>query len=1372
MTAPLPLPALPRPARLRWQPLRMGLVELYHYDCEEFWFRDGHLMLRGNNGTGKSKVLSLTLPFLLDANLGSARVEPDGDRGKRMEWNVLMGRHERRTGYAWIEFGRRDEAGDAHYLTLGCGLSAVAGRQRVETWHFLTEQRMGEELWLVTPDRVVVSRERLAERLAGRGQIFETAQDYRRAVDERLYRFGEERYRALMDTLIQLRQPQLSRRPDEQTLSDALTEALPPLPQATLEDVAEAMTQLDEYRHELAELESLREGVAQFVKRYGVYARVQARRQARVLRQAQTDFDSASRILNEARTALETAQADVEASEARRDKHERQQTRDRATLDELQRDPVMRDARRLREAEDRAHECTDDATQAQARSKDAVQRLQDEQTASTSRRQESAQALAGLTSIAQIATQAAASVGLASEHEKASAMLLPFDALGERRAEDIDALLASVRDAVVRRREHVAQIRGRLGTLDQAGAARNNAAETRNVCLAMFEAAQARAVEADTALSRCAGELVEHWRTFLDGLTALAMANADDLLDRLAAWVESLAGENPALDALVRSQQEAALRLAEQEAGMKRRQAALREEADALHAERVRLDKGEHPVPVPPYTRAPDVRTCRPGAPLWQLLDFADHVTVPDRTGLEAALEASGLLDAWVTPDGIVLDADTRDVLLAPRAARASSLHDWMRPAAQDLPVSSARVAAILASIACAPDDPADAEAWISPQGRFRLGPARGAWSKADPQYIGFAAREAARRRRLLEVEAQLVGLTAQLAGIDVELQSLAAQRATLNEECRRAPSDGALRDAHARFSAAESDRRLAQERLAEADTRLHEAEQRWNRVREALEHDAQDLRLPADPDALTQFERKLGDYNEMALDLTHAARDCRRSLSEVAQQARREEEALSVATFWREEYARRTHAADEATARRNLLREAIGAAVAELGQRLAQAQQAVVDGERLLREETTRFNEAIERRATSRQKAEDAQQTVTERQQRRQEAVERLQAFARTGLLFVALAPVEAPDAAVVWTVDPALQLARRIEQALSDVASDDADWMRIQSDIARDFNVLVQAMSAQGHQAQGEPTDYGLIVHIVYQNRPERPDILEQRIGTEIAQRREILTAREREVLENHLEAEVATALQKLLQEAERRLQTINAELARRPTSTGVRFRLEWEPLPEGDNGAPVGLAAARARLLRRTPDAWSSEDRRVIGEFLQNRIQIERSRDEGVGLLDHLTRALDYRRWHRFRIKRFQDGAWRPLAGPASSGERALGLTVPLFAAASSHYASADYAYAPRLVLLDEAFAGIDDEARAHCMALIREFDLDFVMTSEREWGCYAELPGLAICHLVRRDGVDAVYVSRWSWDGRARREELDPSRRFPERADVAA
>ena len=322
------------------------------------------------------------------------------------------------------------------------------------------------------------------------------------------------------------------------------------------------------------------------------------------------------------------------------------------------------------------------------------------------------------------------------------------------------------------------------------------------------------------------------------------------------------------------------------------------------------------------------------------------------------------------------------------------------------------------------------------------------------------------------------------------------------------------------------------------------------------------------------------------------------------------------------------------------------------------------------------------------------------------------------------------------------------------------------MQKEVAGDCTELQRALSARGHQAQAETSDWGLIVHVLYQSRPERPDRLALRLAEEIAERNELLTAKEREILENHLQAEIASEIQRLLQAAEAQRNQINEELHRRPTSTGVRYRLLWQPLSE-EEGAPVGLEAARKRLLNTSADLWTAEDRRVVGAMLQQRIAAEReAADAGTGpgrrrqLADQLARALDYRRWHRFRVERWQDGSWRKLSGPASSGERALGLTVPLFAAVASFYSQGGYRLAPRLMLLDEAFAGIDDAARAHCMGLIREFDLDFVITSEREWACYAELPGVSICQLQRKEGIDAVYVSRWTWDGRAKTRAPDP------------
>jgi len=145
MTSPLP-----EAERRRWQPLRCGLVDLFYYDYQEFWFRDGRMLLRGNNGTGKSKVLALTLPFLLDGELTASRVEPDGDRGKKMEWNLLLGgRYDERLGYTWLEFGRRTEEGRREYFTIGCGMKAVTGRGIADRWFFTTSQRIGRDLFLI-----------------------------------------------------------------------------------------------------------------------------------------------------------------------------------------------------------------------------------------------------------------------------------------------------------------------------------------------------------------------------------------------------------------------------------------------------------------------------------------------------------------------------------------------------------------------------------------------------------------------------------------------------------------------------------------------------------------------------------------------------------------------------------------------------------------------------------------------------------------------------------------------------------------------------------------------------------------------------------------------------------------------------------------------------------------------------------------------------------------------------------------------------------------------------------------------------------------------------------------------------------------------
>lgn len=1361
-------PDLPRPTTTRWQPMRIGLVELFRYDSEEFWFRDGHLLLRGNNGTGKSKVLALTLPFLFDARLAPSRIEPDGDSGKTMAWNLLLNTYDRRTGYAWLELGRVAEDGTPRYLTLGAGLSAAAARPQVESWFFIVEDaadspRLGQDLWLISGPRLVLTKERLRETLEGRGQVFDTAAQYRRAVDERLFRLGDTRYAALMDTLIQLRQPQLSKRPDESSLSHALTEALPPLATDLLGDVAEALNQLEEDRRQLEEYQALERAVSRFDQRYRIYAGTQTRRQARALRHAQTEFDNASRAVNEAQAALNQAR---DAESRARDINDRANldlAGQRARLDTLRSDPAMQDANRLDQAarDAAARQRALDAARTDLAT--AVDRLDRAAVETAHYADRAGHCERTLTARRQDATSHAEAAGIAAAYHAN-----PLATQVDQPDRVFDAAQAALRAIVASRRDQIALLRQHRITVRDTEAGHIHARRLLDERRSDAGDAAANRQAADDAVERAGAALLAAWDSHLSGLRHLHVA-PDAVLSALGDWITGMQGDNPARVALQIAQQQASRQLATRRNALDRRQSDLDEETRALDAERVRLEAGEDAEPPQPYTRTQGIRTARAGAPLWQLTDFRDTADATQRAGLEAALEAAGLLDAWVSVDGHLQTPDGSDTQVLSRLRQDRSLLDWLCPATTPgLPVPADIVAGVLGGIACGMEDRPDAETWIAPDGRFRLGALAGTWGKPAAVHIGFAARAAARATRLAVIAVRLDQLAIETASLRsrFEQQSMAEHEAA--EEWRAAPSDEALFKAHLTAAAAARAYQDAAGRLARAEDDYRNAEQALRAAHQAFADTAADLRLPLADDALGAVETELARFDEAQTGLVQAARELRLALPELHRQQAREAESRADWQQRADQCAITETEAGEADIRLATLREAVGALVEDLQKRLAETALAAEAAQQAVEAAAAARLATAEARAVAETRADSARAILSQRTEARAAAVGNLQKFAATGLLSAALPLIELPDMRVAWTIDPALTLARAAEQGLADRADSDEAWARIQRLVSEDLTELQRALTALGHQAQAETSDFGLVVAIVYQGRPERPDQLKAGLLNEIRQRTELLTAAEREVLENHLQAEIATEVQRLLQAAERQVAAINKELYSRPTSTGMRYRLQWLPLAEGANGAPVGLEAARKRLLNTSTDLWSSEDKRVVGNMLQQRIAAEREQADASGavsLLEQLSRALDYRRWHEFRVQRWQDGQWRKLSGPASSGERALGLTVPRFAAVASFYSQGGYALAPRLVLLDEAFAGIDAAARAHCMGLIREFDLDFVMTSESEWACYADLPGVSICHLQKREGIDAVGVSRWTWDGRARRRDDDPDRRYP-------
>ncbi len=185
-----------------------------------------------------------------------------------MHWNLLedgaLG-HGQREGFTWIEFGRLDADGREHYATIGAWLRASSSSTKVDAAYFVTPKRPGQDLFFPKAGEATIGKEGLRRQV---GEIFTTRRDYQAAVDQALYGLGLDRYREMVDLLLQLRQPKLSAALKPSKLTNILADSLPPVDEEQIASLAQQYEQLEEYQARIEELERNERGVDSYLRTY------------------------------------------------------------------------------------------------------------------------------------------------------------------------------------------------------------------------------------------------------------------------------------------------------------------------------------------------------------------------------------------------------------------------------------------------------------------------------------------------------------------------------------------------------------------------------------------------------------------------------------------------------------------------------------------------------------------------------------------------------------------------------------------------------------------------------------------------------------------------------------------------------------------------------------------------------------------------------------------------------------------------------------------------------------------------------------------------------------------------------------------------
>ncbi|WP_269844592.1 TIGR02680 family protein [Actinokineospora bangkokensis] len=1351
---------LPEPGLRRWQPLRVGIVNLWEYDHAEFWFADGRLVLRGGNGAGKTKVLELTTLMLLRGEIGASVLDPFGSHHRTMRFNLLPTGEDddprppsdAGLGYAWAEFGRLDDDGTARFFVCGLGVSARrgSGTSAVTTWHLITHLRPGRDLKLSTANRPLDQKE--LKKVPG-VTVPDSAARYRARVASELFGLGSDAYDNLTELLKQLRKPKLGERLNPTSLAETLRAALPPLATAEITQLADGWDNLEKLRTAVEQTRSAAVRLVDFVRTgWSPWARTVVRHRADALAAATTELDRTTKDRRAAETALTTARG--EADELDKD----------ISGTRLQRGDLGTELRELLDSQ-----AFQDAVSAAGRVeglRDQLGALAEQLVGVDERHARAAEDVAEVAeseaTAASAAEQAESDVVHASRRVQAAGRPAGLHQSAARHlpARDVPALRA---DLSVRR-ERFTRLQRLRAEFDRAesNATRsadlladresdlNEAAEQRELARDGVETAvdtlrrQLREWNANVVLAKADERTVESWCDLVAELTAVDPSGAST----------EQRGVSPAA--------EVARHVEGVRDTLKSRRAALVHEHRALVAEHEQvtaelagvLDRTERP-PTPPDSWR---RRDRPepdsglGAPFWRCVQPVDELSMDEVDLLEATLAAAGVLDAWLSADGELItleggeQADT--VVRASGIPVDANLTQVLEPTPAG-GVTETAIHAVLASIGWHDSRPRGngAGTWLAADGTWRCATVSGRAEVARPaSYLGATARESARQREIDRLRTRLAALEESTSAFAARIGKLDDDLRRLADESGRLPGERVVTDAVSTMrererQAADSERKVASARDAHrtieaardtawadfsayagehafplGDLALHDAALRkYHEALDELAHRKELLGLRTV--TLVRVQNDLAAAHRRLAGVDAELHDLRGRKRKAEVRLRTAEEAITSDV----------HAQLNRRAELDRLVEQVDRKLDELGNRLTAALVTV-----------TRAEETLDRHEERRQSAE----------RRRDAALSVWWEVYDAGI--AQPLGLEEPERRSVESARESTRAARR---ELPDPGEEDRAWRLCYSKL----EALRQDLLPDRDARVQEPEHDRAIPRVVvladssagWQAPPAAADLL----AHQVHEQENAFDSEQQQVLTTLLGSTFIEHLKDRLDYTARTFTDINKQLTSHPTRHGNAVQLKWEPDPtDPDAGAVVDALTQGYQQL-------SPGRQDTVRSFLARKIDAARADAASEGSADwreHLSTALDYRGWLKISLQ-YRPGStsrWVPFDaakhGAKSGGEKVVLLSQPLFAAAVVAYNAAG-GHAPRCVWLDEAMTGVDDEIKASFMGLTVGFDLDVMLTAHDEWCKYPTVPAVAVYDLARHKGLPGVDAVPYLWCG---------------------
>ena len=1330
----------------RWKMNRIGFVNFWLYDNESFELEDGKILLRGQNGSGKSITTQSFIPFVLDGDRTPSRLDPFGTSDRRMEY-YFLGDNEKdeSTGYLYLEFKKEDSQ---EYRTIGIGQSAHKGRP-MNFWGFviLNNKRINVDfnLFRQSGEKIIPYDKQELRKVLGEDTPFTDSQkEYKEMVNQYLFGFERiEQYEQYIKLLIKVRAPKLSNNYKPTRIYEILNDSLQVLSDNDLSAMVEAMEKMDNIQEILEGLKRSLNDASQIMKEYEHYNRYMLAKKAKNYLDGKT---KASQSLNEYENTIKQI-SDWNVMK-------------QSLTGELNRLSLMEEAIRkeIEQLTDPSLENLDVKLQNLKKDLEENNKEKENKEKQINQKREQIQVLENaIRELNNKAEYAQKQINdylnnledLQNEIKSDFHQDVKQDILNIE-SDLIISQIDTLRSTVTNGRKLLSKYKDADNKYqDVLNRANENNNELNNNEKEYDELNKEKELQQDLLLSDMdALKDNKYWqvsiKTIEDSKEIIEQYNEESDSYKLKDILEKdfEAKKDKEKDQLISLKNEAtALQKEISDTQAKYREVLEQKIIEPSHDTQTTMARE--------LLKQAGIKAY----PFYQTIEFNDNLSPTKQAILEKQLHKAGLLDALVVNHNDYQRIQKEfnklnDVIICETKQGDNEFNDLRVDESIDEDIKEI-VNNILSHFS-----KENGNYVFSDNGYFKQGILQGYADKETSEYIGINARKRKKEQLLREIKNQIEELEEKLSNKRNEIDDKNNYLLNMTDEFNNSFSTdkinqiiNSMHQLLLHINELKRNKELLEKQVSDAYSTFKQVEREMLEVCKNLPY----TRSVEEYDNILSY---LDDYKNTFNKLVNREMENNHYLEQIVSKENDKDNHLSEIddiSLEKDKFSNKINSINEQLKR---LQEILD------NPEIIEKTRKLMDARNRQAETINQKNEVDKKLSIIIHDLENADASLKVKKENKNADEEYLR--------YVSMCLEEELSLNLVLAKNE-LSLKDNAKSALT--LKEDAYMIKSASEMASNlytvyqkynsnlssYNTTIERCFETNDEEKADRSR--LLVNSIWAGKKLDLNQFIKEIENAIANQEELIRQKDRELFEDILSQTISQKLSDRIDESANWVKEMSSLMKNMDTSMGLSFSLEWKP-KKADNIDEMDIRELE-KLLTKDKVLVSEEEMTKVSKHFRSIIQKEKLKQEMnneiPNYLDLVRNALDYRKWYEFRMdytrvnenkKELTNKAFNTFSG----GEKAMAMYVPLFAAVNAQYKKAKLADHPRMIALDEAFAGVDDKNIASMFKMVEELDFDYIMNSQALWGCYQTVKRLKIVELLRPLNSNTITPINYIWNGK--------------------